>query len=222
MKDYYKILGVEEEASENEIRARWIELTKHYHPDLGKTEEVDEKIREINEAYEILKNEATRSHYDFERDLKKSFFKKADRRQERRMNILKIFIIPSSGVLVLFLIIGFFFDESKALRYQVEEKKIEIYQNRVEVKARFRVEQILKKEKKEMVWAGNIRWVLAREDGTLKIVSLDYQKARYVVTQVLKRGGEKRVLKGCARWVLIKENGILKILSIDYKHDKTP
>jgi len=222
MKDYYKILGVEEGASEEEIRVRWIELTKYYHPDREKMEERREKIREINEAYEILKNEATRSHYDFERDLKKSFFKKADRRQERRMNILKIFIIPSSGVLVLFLIIGFFFDESKALRYQVEEKKIEIYQNRVEVKARFRVEQILKKEKKEMVWAGNIRWVLAREDGTLKIVSLDYQKARYVVTQVLKKGGEKRVLKGSARWVLIKENGILKILSIDYKHDKTP
>ena len=70
------------------------------------------------------------------------------------------------------------FDESKALRYRVEEKKIEIYQNRVEVKARFRVEQILKKGKKEMVWSGNIRWVLAREDGTLKIVSLDYQNEK--------------------------------------------
>jgi curved DNA-binding protein CbpA/ketosteroid isomerase-like protein len=105
MKDYYKILGVEEEASEQEIRARWIELTKHSHPDLGKTEEGDEKIKEINEAYEILKNEATRYHYDFERDLRRSFFKRAHRRQERRMNIQKI-IIPS-GILVLFLIVGF-------------------------------------------------------------------------------------------------------------------
>ncbi|MCJ7704639.1 MAG: DnaJ domain-containing protein, partial [Desulfobacterales bacterium] len=106
MKDFYKILGVEEEASEEEIRARWIELTKHYHPDLGKTEEGDEKIKEINEAYEILKNESTRFHYDFERDLKRSFIKKAHRRQERRMNIRKIIIVPS-GILILFLIVGF-------------------------------------------------------------------------------------------------------------------
>jgi len=68
-----------------------------------------------------------------------------------------------------------FFEESDALRYRIEERKTEIYQNWVEVKARFRVEQTLKKEKKEMVWTGNVRWVLGREDGILKIVSLDYQ-----------------------------------------------
>ena len=106
MRDYYKILGVEEEASEEEIRARWIELTKYYHPDLGGTEEGDERIKEINEAYEILKDEATRFHYDFERDLKRSFIKKAHRQQERRTNIRKIIIVPS-GILVLFLIVGF-------------------------------------------------------------------------------------------------------------------
>jgi curved DNA-binding protein CbpA/ketosteroid isomerase-like protein len=106
MKDYYEILGVEEEASEEEIRARWVELTKHYHPDLGKTEEGEERIREINEAYEILKDESTRFQYDFERDLKRSFVKKAHRQQERRMNIRKTIVIPS-GILVLFLIVGF-------------------------------------------------------------------------------------------------------------------
>ncbi|OGP93209.1 MAG: hypothetical protein A2156_13995 [Deltaproteobacteria bacterium RBG_16_48_10] len=108
MKDYYKILGVEEEASEEEIRARWVELTKRYHPDMGETEERDEEIKEINEAYEILNNEATRFHYDFERDLKRSLAKKAHRHQERRMNIRKI-IIVSSGILVFFLIVGFYF-----------------------------------------------------------------------------------------------------------------
>ena len=70
-----------------------------------------------------------------------------------------------------------FFDESKKLRYQVEGKKTEIYQTRVEVKARFRVDQTLKKGK-DMVWAGNIRWVLGREDGALKILSLDYQNEK--------------------------------------------
>ena len=71
-----------------------------------------------------------------------------------------------------------FFDDSKTLRYQVDGKKIEIYQNRVEVKARFKVEQTLKKGKKEKVWTGNVRWVLGREDGALKIVSLDYQNEK--------------------------------------------
>jgi ketosteroid isomerase-like protein len=71
-----------------------------------------------------------------------------------------------------------FFDESRALRYEIEDKKTEIYQNRVEVKARFRVEQTLKKGRKEMIWTGNIRWVLSREDGDLKIVSLDYQNEK--------------------------------------------
>ena len=108
MKDYYKILGVEEEASEEEIRARWIELTKVYHPDLRKTEAGDEKIREINEAYETLKSESTRFHYDFERDLKRSFIKKAHRRQERETSLRKIILIPS-GMVVLFLIVGFIF-----------------------------------------------------------------------------------------------------------------
>jgi len=71
-----------------------------------------------------------------------------------------------------------FFDESRELRYQVEDMRTEIYQNRVEVKARFRVDQTLKKPKMEKVWSGNIRWVLGREDGVLKILSLDYQNEK--------------------------------------------
>ncbi len=70
-----------------------------------------------------------------------------------------------------------FFDESKELRYRIEGKKTEIYQTRVEVKARFKVDQTMKKGK-DMVWAGNIRWVLGREDGALKILSLDYQNEK--------------------------------------------
>ena len=42
MKNYYKILGVKETASEDEIRARWVELTKQYHPDLSESRYDDE------------------------------------------------------------------------------------------------------------------------------------------------------------------------------------
>ncbi len=71
-----------------------------------------------------------------------------------------------------------FFDESQKLRYQLDGMKTEIYQNRIEVKGRFRIEQTLKKAKQEMVWNGNIRWVLGREEGVLKVLSLDYQNEK--------------------------------------------
>ena len=71
-----------------------------------------------------------------------------------------------------------FFDESRELRYALDGMKTEIYQNRIEVKARFRIDQMLKKPKQEKVWNGNIRWVLGKEGGALKIISLDYQNEK--------------------------------------------
>ena len=64
IKDYYKILSVKEDASEQEIRARWIELMRHYHPDVQKGMEFDEISKEINEAYQILKDPFSRADYD--------------------------------------------------------------------------------------------------------------------------------------------------------------
>jgi hypothetical protein len=104
MKDYYKILGIEEEASEEKIRAHWIELTKRYHPDLSKGSDADENIKEINEAYQVLKNKSTRLEYDLERTFKKMGLKKAHRWKERRINIRNI-ILPA-GILVFSLIVG--------------------------------------------------------------------------------------------------------------------
>jgi ketosteroid isomerase-like protein len=71
-----------------------------------------------------------------------------------------------------------FFNESQELRYHMEEIKIEIYQNSVEVKARFKLDQTLKKRGQEKAWRGDIRWVLAKEEGALKILSLDYQNEK--------------------------------------------
>jgi len=104
MEDYYKILGVKKNATEEEIRARWIKLTKRYHPDRGKPNISDEKIKEINEAYHVLKDESTRFDYDFKRGLEKSTTKKGEKRGDRFLT-KKIFI--PTGVLVLFIIVGF-------------------------------------------------------------------------------------------------------------------
>jgi ketosteroid isomerase-like protein len=69
-----------------------------------------------------------------------------------------------------------FFNQSRGLQYHIEDAKIEIYENAVEVKARYELDQVLKKGGKKKVWRGHIRWVLDKEDGALKILSLDYQQ----------------------------------------------
>jgi curved DNA-binding protein len=64
-KDYYKILGVDKNASENEIKKAFRKLANKYHPDKNKGDKTAEnKFKEINEAYEVLKDKEKRSKYD--------------------------------------------------------------------------------------------------------------------------------------------------------------
>jgi len=335
MEDYYKILGVKKNATEETIRVRWIKLTKRYHPDRGNPDASDEKIKKINEAYQVLKDEPTRFDYDFKRRLEKDTTKKRDEGKVR-FPTKKIFI--PMGFLVLIIIVGFvalrrgqtnlkpepeklnkikpsveikipsqapslplpltlakgeldskkessrqeslkaerpsqveneafrehkegvpqersqfitvarespksseepsdqpvpkpdlpsllakeeeireffaeyidrytkkdihgflsffsskaiqnqkdgleaiksiysrFLNQSDELRYHLDDMKIEIYQNVVEVRARYKLDQVLAKQGSEKIWRGDIRWVLIREGGALKIISLDYR-----------------------------------------------
>jgi uncharacterized protein YjlB len=57
----------------------------------------------------------------------------------------------------------------------MQDMEIEIYQNAVKVKARYKIEQILKMSGEKKVWRGNVRWMLNKENEALKIISLDYQ-----------------------------------------------
>lgn len=63
-KDYYEILGVGKDASEDEIKSAYRRLAKKYHPDLNKTDEAASKFKEINEAYEVLGDSKKRANYD--------------------------------------------------------------------------------------------------------------------------------------------------------------
>ncbi len=353
MKNLYKILGVKENASAEEIRNRWIELTKHHHPDLGEADGVDERIKEINEAYQVLKHSSTRVEYD----LRRTFGEK--KRTGERESYFKKLAVPA-GILVIFIIVsalyfkdtttqrpndaipqrfsdpidsthrftdprtklsdhpitqlpntpitpspnvpnsfellrnpktpddspsiaiipgapkveppvqpekpitqlpndpkdtqtprlndpvtqqgndptdvrievaqikppsllatedevrkfftnytdrynsadveGFlslfssravqnqkegmegirkiytdFFNQGQETRYRTEEMKVEIYQNAIEVKARYEIDQLLKNKRERKAWRGRISWVLGREDGALKIISIDYR-----------------------------------------------
>jgi len=68
-----------------------------------------------------------------------------------------------------------YFKQMSSLQNSVEDMKIEIYQNAAEVKARYSVNQVLKKGGEKRVLKGSARWVLVKENGMLKILSIDYK-----------------------------------------------
>jgi DnaJ-class molecular chaperone len=64
-KDYYKILGVERNASEDDIRKAYRKLAMQYHPDRNPNDkQAEERFKEINEAYQVLSDSQKRAHYD--------------------------------------------------------------------------------------------------------------------------------------------------------------
>ncbi|MDD4211319.1 MAG: molecular chaperone DnaJ [Clostridia bacterium] len=64
-KDYYSVLGVSKNATDEEIKSAYRKLAKKHHPDLNKdNEESQKKFQEINEANEVLSNKTKRANFD--------------------------------------------------------------------------------------------------------------------------------------------------------------
>jgi molecular chaperone DnaJ len=63
-RDYYDILGVNKNASKEEIKKAYRKLAKTYHPDVNKASNAEEKFKEVQEAYEVLSDDQKRSAYD--------------------------------------------------------------------------------------------------------------------------------------------------------------
>jgi molecular chaperone DnaJ len=66
VKDYYEILGVSKNATQDEIKSAYRKLALQYHPDRNKSPEAEGKFREMSEAYAILADQEKRRQYDAE------------------------------------------------------------------------------------------------------------------------------------------------------------
>lgn len=63
-KDYYKIMGLSRDASQEEIKRTYRKLARKYHPDVSKEANAEENFKEVGEAYEVLKDPEKRAKYD--------------------------------------------------------------------------------------------------------------------------------------------------------------
>ena len=62
--DYYDVLGVERTAGSDQIRKAYRDLARRHHPDVSREPDATERFQQINEAYEVLRDEEKRANYD--------------------------------------------------------------------------------------------------------------------------------------------------------------
>ncbi|GAB4114661.1 MAG: molecular chaperone DnaJ [Roseiflexaceae bacterium] len=63
-RDYYEVLGVQRNATADELKKAFRKLARQYHPDINKEPDAEAKFKEVNEAYEVLSDTEKRSMYD--------------------------------------------------------------------------------------------------------------------------------------------------------------
>ena len=65
-RDYYDVLGVNKNASQDEIKKAFRKKARQYHPDVNRDnpEEAEKNFKEVNEAYEVLSDDTKKAQYD--------------------------------------------------------------------------------------------------------------------------------------------------------------
>ncbi|HEY2006643.1 MAG TPA: DnaJ domain-containing protein, partial [Solirubrobacteraceae bacterium] len=62
--DYYDALGVPRDASAEDIRRAYRSLARHYHPDINKEPDAEDRFKQMSEAYDVLRDPEKRARYD--------------------------------------------------------------------------------------------------------------------------------------------------------------
>ncbi|WLD92135.1 molecular chaperone DnaJ [Alkalihalobacillus sp. AL-G] len=63
-RDYYDVLGVDKNASTDEMKKAYRKLARKYHPDVNKESDAEQKFKEVKEAYDVLSDSQKKAHYD--------------------------------------------------------------------------------------------------------------------------------------------------------------
>ena len=63
-RDYYEVLGVSKNATKEEIQSAYRKLAKKYHPDINHDPDAPKMFEEVQEAYDVLKDDTKRQQYD--------------------------------------------------------------------------------------------------------------------------------------------------------------
>ena len=61
-RDYYEVLGLGKDASQDEIKKAYRKLARQYHPDVNKAADAEDKFKEVKEAYDVLSDDQKRAH----------------------------------------------------------------------------------------------------------------------------------------------------------------
>ena len=73
-KSHYEVLGINRNATQDQIKKAYRKLARKYHPDVSKESDAEEKMQTINVAYDTLSNEEKKAEYDFQLDHPEAFY----------------------------------------------------------------------------------------------------------------------------------------------------